>query len=374
MQYQDNLKFLYIFFFFFIFGLTQGQTVKKPITDTLDLPDPDPKNMSNEYEMIILDGDTVLRSKITNQVFNKHVQSLATKSRSTLKTDWMNLNWDTKVFNPYSDLKEPNWPIVVSFTGENFVLPFNGPITSRFGYRKGRSHRGIDIDLVTGDNVVAAMDGKVRFARYYSGFGNVIVIRHYNGLETVYGHLSKILVKPNTSVRAGHVIGKGGNTGRSFGSHLHFEVRYQNHTINPEYFIDFETKKNLRANSYLVDEFWADPRKHRSYRQSNIVVKKPSNFQRSPVQNTFQNPTANTSTFKREENTKQSEKQSFKRQTTTSSDLSRATAEEQTYTVKKGDTLAKIATRFDLSLNDLLAMNNISKSSVIQVGQELRIK
>lgn len=121
-----------------------------------------------------------------------------------------------------------------------FNMPFNGVITSHFGWRDGRMHQGIDIDLKKGDKVQAAFDGKVRVAKLQGGYGNVVVIMHPNGLETVYAHLSKLHVKPGDIVRSGDVIGLGGNTGRSTGSHLHFEIRYQGYALNPAMIISFE--------------------------------------------------------------------------------------------------------------------------------------
>ena len=106
-------------------------------------------------------------------------------------------------------------------------------VTSNFGNRWGRPHKGLDIKVYIGDTIRAAFSGKVRIVRYEAGgYGKYIVIRHPNGLETIYGHLSEQLVSENQSVRAGEVIGLGGNTGRSTGSHLHFEVRTKDDTAD----------------------------------------------------------------------------------------------------------------------------------------------
>jgi hypothetical protein len=127
---------------------------------------------------------------------------------------------------------------------KNYTNPFIGIITSPFGWRDKRMHKGIDIDLNKGDAVVAAFDGKVRIAeKNKGGFGNVVIIMHANGLETVYAHLSKLKVKPGQIVLSGQTIGLGGNTGRSRGSHLHFETRYKGHALNPLCFIDYHENK-----------------------------------------------------------------------------------------------------------------------------------
>ncbi len=137
-------------------------------------------------------------------------------------------------------------------------------VTSNFGSRWGRSHKGLDIKVYIGDTIRAAFSGKVRIVRYEGGgYGNYIVIRHPNGLETIYGHLSKQLVKENETVRAGEPIGLGGNTGRSTGSHLHFETRLCGVALNPALFFDFRnqdvtcdqylfTKANIAAESALA--------------------------------------------------------------------------------------------------------------------------
>lgn len=126
-----------------------------------------------------------------------------------------------------------------------YIHPFNGPMTSGFGWRDSAQHNGIDIDLNRGDKVVAAFDGMVRIAKRHGGFGNVVIIRHYNGLETVYAHLSKIKVKPGQLIAAGALVGLGGSTGHSTGSHLHFEIRFKGVPVNPKYLICFKEQKLL---------------------------------------------------------------------------------------------------------------------------------
>lgn len=142
-----------------------------------------------------------------------------------------------------------------------FVMPHLGKIASNFGWRDSAMHKGIDIDLRRGDTVRAAFDGVVRMAKREGGFGNVVIIRHYNGLETVYGHLSKIKVKPDQEVCAGQLIGLGGSTGYSTAPHLHFETRFKGEAINPRYFISFEEGKviggyfQLKRTSYGIAAF-----------------------------------------------------------------------------------------------------------------------
>jgi LysM repeat protein len=121
-----------------------------------------------------------------------------------------------------------------------FCNPFKGRVTSRYGWRGKKMHNGIDIGLLVGDSVRAAFRGTVRLSRWQGGYGRVVIIRHHNGLETIYAHLSKFLVKEGEAVEAGTVVGKGGNSGASRGSHLHFETRFKGKAINPQSFIDFK--------------------------------------------------------------------------------------------------------------------------------------
>lgn len=153
---------------------------------------------------------------------------------------------DEKILFPLTHLD--SIPDSFNLTLENDYLgyyfsPFKGVVTSHFGWREGRIHKGIDIDLEKGDKVSAAFDGKVRFAKKQGGFGNVVILMHPNGLETVYAHLSKIKVKEGDVVLSGQTIGLGGNTGHSSGTHLHFELRYKGHPLNPAAFISFTEHK-----------------------------------------------------------------------------------------------------------------------------------
>lgn len=133
-------------------------------------------------------------------------------------------------------------------------FPVKNKVSTGFEYRHGIFHEGLDITLRTGDTVVSAFEGKVRYAKYNpGGFGNLVVLRHPNGLETYYAHLSKILVKPNQVVTAGELIGKGGSTGRSTGPHLHFEVRIQDKSLNPAKLFDIE-KFTILSDRLVLDQ------------------------------------------------------------------------------------------------------------------------
>jgi murein DD-endopeptidase MepM/ murein hydrolase activator NlpD len=191
-----------------------------------------------------------------------------------------------------------------------YTLPKVGIVTSHFGWRDGRMHKGIDIDLNRGDQVVAAFDGKVRVAKRSGGFGNVVIIMHPNGLETVYAHLSKFKVKPGQVVLSGQPIGLGGSTGRSSGPHLHFEMRYKGQAINPENIVSLTENKALHH---------------------EVIIKNGKHGVCAYPGNSF------------------------------------------LHTVQKGESWYVIATKYGLSMPELLAMNGTKKRYYLKVGQTIRV-
>lgn len=168
--------------------------------------------------------------------------------------------WDMKKIHPYEQKIDSiaDSTLLILTDGEDcfFHPPSAGSITSDFGIRRwGRRykfHYGTDLKLTTGDPVYSIFDGVVRIAQYSKSYGYVVVVRHYNGLETIYAHFSKLLVVPGMSIRAGEPIGLGGSTGRSTGPHLHFEIRYKGVAFNAEKIIDFSTN-TLKSDSVYVD-------------------------------------------------------------------------------------------------------------------------
>ncbi len=125
-----------------------------------------------------------------------------------------------------------------------FPLP-NAKVISPYGGRR-KHHSGYDLKTCPNDTIVAAFDGVVRMAKPYAAYGNVVVIRHYNGLETVYSHNSKNLVKPGDVVKAGTPIALTGRTGRATTAHLHFEVRINGVHFNPNYVFNFKKQELKR--------------------------------------------------------------------------------------------------------------------------------
>lgn len=174
-------------------------------------------------------------------------------SDSIYTNDWKNaitFVYDSVEFNDLPD--EIYLPLISK--DEKFSLTWYGKINSEYGKRWGRQHHGLDVDLNIGDTVVAAFDGVVRYAQFNkSGFGNCVVIRHKNGLETIYGHLCKIDVVENQYVKSGQHIGLGGTSGHSTGPHLHFEMRYKDYSFDPQLLIDLSTQQ-LKTNTVIFDK------------------------------------------------------------------------------------------------------------------------
>ena len=159
---------------------------------------------------------------------------------NNLESNELYSSWNTSKVHCYSSSEIPE-TYKIDLRGFRMPTPSRN-ITSHFGYRPTfhRMHKGLDIKVYTGDTIVSAFDGKVRMVGYEAtGYGHYVVIRHRNGLETIYGHLSKSIAQEGEFVKAGQTIGLGGNTGRSFGSHLHFETRIVGVAIDPTLLFDF---------------------------------------------------------------------------------------------------------------------------------------
>ena len=241
-------------------------------------------------------------------------------------------SWNSQLVNPYGGMEVPN---VVKIDVSEYAMPVPGYITSPYGYRPRfrRSHKGVDLKLQTGDTVRAAFSGKVRLTKYERrGYGYYVIIRHHNGLETVYGHLSKFLVKPNQDVEVGQPIALGGSTGRSTGPHLHFETRFMGYAINPLAIFDF-------ANQTTHTDYYTFNKK---------TYTKARNY----------SPEANAKYA-----AKTSKKNSYS-----------ATGSKKTHKVRKGDTLSKIASRYGTSVSSLCRLNGISRTTTLSLGKVLRVK
>lgn len=251
--------------------------------------------------------------------------------------------WTNSYVKAYGDLKNAPDTFIVDL--ENFTMPVVGHMTSNFGRRGSRRyHYGVDLKAQTGDTIYAAFDGKVRVKQYERrGYGYYLVVRHVNGLETVYGHLSKFLVDENDFVKSGQPIGLAGNTGRSFGSHLHFETRFLGKPINPNFIIDFQ-KNAPHQEEYLV---------------TNSSYKKTTSSSRSVVKSNTAN-VVHTASAKTETN-KAASTNKF------------VSGDVNYHRIKKGDTLGAIARRYGTSVNKLCTLNNITPRTTLNIGKSIRI-
>lgn len=250
--------------------------------------------------------------------------SLKSLDESLYKNIWNT----TQIKYPVNTLPGKSDTIIINLVGNNnakFVLPIKGPIISKYGPRHGRMHTGTDIRLNSGDTVRCAFDGKVRLARRFSGYGNLVLVRHSNGLETIYGHLKAISVKVNDSIKAGDLIGLGGRTGRATCNHLHFETRLFGQPFDSNKYIDFETG-NLRSDKVYYANKRAEIDLH--------------NFKKKPLPSDGAELTAGGATR---------------------------------HVIRKGDNLSTIARRYHTSVRKICAANKITAQTTLKIGRVLRI-
>lgn len=273
---------------------------------------------------LVINGDLTLLPVFASR--SDLLSLLSSEVPNPYETDWNNnslrIRWK----------ENARFPIVLHFSESQYAPPVQKKmvITSRYGWRHGRPHKGIDIDLHTGDPVFSVLSGKVRYAKYQRGFGNVVVIRHDNGLETIYAHLSKFLVAENDMVEKGQIIGHGGATGNARGSHLHFETHYKGKAIHPEYIFDFEEATKIRAQEVVITPEWSRPRLYTSTKKCKITLaEKPDPSQDYPDESA------------------------------------------KVYVVKKGDTLHRIADENNMNVSEICEKNAIDYDAVLNIGQEI---
>ena len=221
--------------------------------------------------------------------------------------------WTNERVNPYGTMFDGlNDDVHIPMAG--FHLPAPGYVTSGYGWRRYRMHKGTDIKVQVGDSIRAAWDGQVRIVGWDPrGYGYYVVIRHDNGLETIYGHLSRPLVDEYERIYAGEVLGLGGNTGRSTGSHLHLEIRYLGEAMDPAKFIDFSTGKLRHEDEYVI----------------GIKAMKQARAEAAAM---------------------------------------------KWHKVKSGDTLSGIAKKYGTSVRRLCQLNNIKETKILQIGQKIRVR
>ena len=271
--------------------VTHAQQNPGTVVDTVETPDGPAilyKNFTWEYlpdEPVMLNQEMDSSGIFSSRWINDQIFAYRTKPDSIR---------DTLIV-----LTQPDHP---------FTLPIYGKLFRGFMY----THKGLDIKLNKGDTIRAAFDGVVRYAKYNrGGFGYLIIVRHYNGLETYYAHLSKMMVKVNQVVKSGEPIALGGSTGRSRGPHLHFEIRYKDVPMDPLRLIDFDNKK-LTDSSFQITQRVFYPNDH----VENAVVVK----------------------------------------------------------IKSGDTLGKLAKKYHTSIKEICAMNKIKPTTTLRIGRSIRVR
>ena len=254
--------------------------------------------------------------------------------------------WESDRVNPYKNAVVPATKVI---DVRGFHMPIKGNyITSPYGYRPAfrRSHKGVDMRSAVGDTVYAAFTGKVRLTKFErGGYVFYVILRHDNGLETVYGHLTRFLVQPNQYVRAGQPIALSGNTGRSTGPHLHFETRFMGYAINPAAIIDF-ANRTTHTDSYTFNK--SNYTEGRNYSPAGRY---------SASRNASSTSKGTTSRHSKKYDSRQQKR----------------TASRSTYKVRSGDNLSKIAARNGVSVSQLKKMNGI-KGNTVQAGKVLRVK
>lgn len=247
--------------------------------------------------------------------------------------------WDTTTLFPYREVDMSGMPksVVIDLVDSltSYHCPYQGSVHPRgkYGPRRRRQHQGVDLPLKMGDPVYATFCGRVRISQYNKGgYGNLVIIRHDNGLETYYGHLSERMVEPGQWVEAGQIIGLGGSTGRSTGPHLHFETRYYGQSFDPERLIDFKNGTLSRETFLLKKSFFS------------IY---------SNAGQDFDDEIANEEQDKKEA----AEKAAMKY-----------------YKIRSGDTLGAIARRNGTTVSNICRLNGIKSTTILQIGRSLRIR
>ncbi len=238
-----------------------------------------------------------------------------------------NIRYQSAILPPKTDT------IIIPLEGpaDNcFISPIKGKVISGYRTPRRKNHTGTDVKLKKGDTVRCAFDGKVRLARSFHGYGLLVLVRHNNGLETLYGHLSKLLVKENDFIEAGDVVGLGGRTGRATTDHLHYESRVYGVSFDSEKYLDFETGQFKFDTLYYINgriepclEDFPAPRI-----ATNLIAGNSQSLEEGAI----------------------------------------------SHEIRKGDTLSAIARKYNTSVSEICQVNNISPKKVLKIGEKLIIK
>lgn len=285
-------------------------------------------------DTLMTDNDAVQVILYSNNSW-KYVRNREIAKDSTIFEKY----WDTTTLFPYREVDMSGMPksVVIDLVDSltSYHCPYQGSVHphGKYGPRRRRQHQGVDLPLKMGDPVYATFCGRVRISQYNKGgYGNLVIIRHDNGLETYYGHLSERMVQPGQWVEAGQIIGLGGSTGRSTGPHLHFETRYYGQSFDPERLIDFKNGTLSRETFLLKKSFFS------------IY---------SNAGQDFEDEIANEEQDKKEA----AEKAAMKY-----------------YKIRSGDTLGAIARRHGTTVSNICRLNGIKSTTILRIGRSLRVR
>ena len=293
--------------------------------------------IANMNGIIPLDTLQTINEAVKIVIYNdnswKYVRDREFVKDSSIYTKY----WDTGTLFPYKEYPLSEMPASLAIdlvdSLKCYHYPHKGSIRSKYGIRHRRRHQGVDIPIKTGDPVYATFNGRVRISEYNrGGYGNLIIVRHDNGLETYYGHLSELLVQSGEWVEAGQIIGLGGSTGRSTGPHLHFETRYYGQAFDPERLIDFESGI-LRRQTFLLKKSFFDIRSNAGQDFDDEA-----------------------------EVEKADKKEAAERAAVTY------------HTIKSGDTLGALARRYGTTVSKLCSLNGIKSTTILRLGRKLRVR
>ncbi len=298
--------------------------------DTIDTDDPESKIIiyaNNTWEFYRPDVPTRI---LNSPVYKEH--------------------WDTTSIFSYKSIEladiEPIIELHIVDSLDEFTVPYQAPVFSKYGVRRGRRHNGVDLSLKVGDPIYATFEGVIRYAQYNSGgYGYLVIIRHPNGLETWHAHLTTINSRVGDYVKSGQVIGYGGSTGRSTGAHLHFEVRYKDQSFDPEFLSDFETGQ-LKFMTFALEKRYLN-----IYSRASEMLEE-EDYEEDLLAAGVLDP-------------EQAKKETVKQQDP--SDI-------LYHTVKSGDILGRIALKYGTTITKICQLNGISRTTTLRLKQRLRVR
>lgn len=271
-------------------------------------------------------------------------------------------HWVTDKVFAYTDIAFSELPqsteIKLIDSLADFHSPVVGKVYSRYGVRGSRhKHKGVDVPLKHGEPVYAAFAGKVRYSRYNTGgYGNLVIIRHPNGLETWYAHLARRNAETGDYIPAGAVIGFGGSTGRSRGAHLHFETRYRDQNFDPERIIDFASG-DLLYHTFLLEKSYLD-----IHSRASEDLEEGDEWEDILLASADGSPATSEVILA---NIEKAQRQEISPS---------GTPDPLYHTIRNGDNLTRIARRYGTTVGELCRLNGITEKTVIRAGRRLRVR